>query len=129
MGDKPPKRPPQQELPEDLQTPSTVVDVPVETPVVTEEEPVNPYNKARGTLVLDTTYRKKPLKGQTHPHIYWPQRKNGPGLNGARDANWGRVALITVRNIRTGVRNVTIKANGYKDRFLRTGIEKEPYHG
>lgn len=90
-------------------------------PPVTNDEPVNPSNKARGALLLKTTITKKYGK---NIEVYVGKKKMRSSLQWKKDPDWKYIANIRVKNIPTGVHNVTIKSQSYPDTVLKTAIEK-----
>ncbi|MDH5721341.1 MAG: caspase family protein [Spirochaetia bacterium] len=93
-------------------------------PPITHEEPVNLNNNYTGTLVLDTTYRYDITEGK-EPQVYLNEKKISGKVNWKKDKDWGNVAVITFSKIPTGVHNISIKADRYPDKILKTGIEKD----
>lgn len=91
------------------------------TPPITPVEPQNPTNKKTGTLVIKTTYREEQLKAGIK--VYIDHSEYDFTLDYVNFGAWGQVAQITVNKIPSGVHNVTIKAGGYVDQVIKTGIE------
>jgi len=92
-------------------------------PPIDEKEPKNVKNKAKGHLAIETTYRYKILKWNK-PKVYVDGKQVKYRIRYRRSENWGRIAKLYVRNIPTGVHNVSIDAKKYPMQYLKTGIEK-----
>lgn len=90
-------------------------------PPITPEEPQNPTNKKYGTLIIKTTYKQEQLAGGLT--VYIDKDVYSHTIDYVDFGAWGRVAHISVAKIPSGVHNVTIKANGYTDQMIKTGIE------
>lgn len=113
-----PAPPPQPVLPP---VPVTVPE-PVIAPPITPAEPQNPQNKKTGTLIIKTTYKQEQLADGIQ--VFVGQDEYEFKLSYVDFGAWGKTAQITVGQIPSGVHNVTIKAAGYIDQVLKTGIEQ-----
>ncbi|HNJ66899.1 MAG TPA: carboxypeptidase-like regulatory domain-containing protein, partial [Turneriella sp.] len=109
--------PPQPVLPP---VPVTVPE-PVIAPPITPAEPQNPQNTKTGTLVIKTTYTQAQLSGGLQ--VFVGQDEYDFKLSYVEFGAWGKTAQITLSKIPSGVHNVTIKAGGYADQVIKTGIE------
>jgi len=98
-----------------------VVPEPEVAPPITPEEPQNPNNNKTGTLVIKTTYTKAQLGGGIQ--VFIDNEEYDFNLQYVDYGAWGKTAQITVSKIPSGVHNVTIKAAGYSDQVVKTGIE------
>lgn len=112
-----PTPPPQPVLPP---VPVTVPE-PVVAPPITPAEPQNPQNNKTGTLVIKTTYTQAQLSGGIQ--VFVGQDEYDFKLSYVDFGAWGKTAQITINKIPSGVHNVTIKAGGYSDQVIKTGIE------
>lgn len=90
-------------------------------PPVTPAEPVNPENPKTGTLIIKTTYKADQISGGIA--VYIDQNEFPAKLQYVEMGAWGKVAQLTLVNVPSGVHNVTIKAQGYADQVIKTGIE------
>lgn len=95
-----------------------------EDPPIDDDEPENEDNNKTGTLVLNTTYRQDVLKNSV-PEVYLNTDKANVSVSWVNNENWGRVARLTIAKVKSGVYNVSIKANGYTDHRLKTGVEEK----
>ena len=90
-------------------------------PPVTPAEPVNPQNPKTGTLIIKTTYKADQISGGIS--VFIDQNEFPAKLQYIELAGWGKVAQLTLTQVPSGVHNVTIKAAGYADQVIKTGIE------
>ncbi len=100
---------------------AVTVPEPVTSPPITPAEPQNPVNKKTGTLVIKTTYTKAQLKGGIE--VYIDGDEASFKLAYVDFGAWGKAAQLTITKVPSGVHNVTIKASGYADQVIKTGIE------
>jgi hypothetical protein len=98
-----------------------VVPEPNVLPPVTPAEPQNPTNKKTGTLVIKTSYTPDQLTGGIQ--VYIDQNEHKARVQYVRFGAWPRAAQLTLTGVPSGVHNVTIKAPGYVDQVIKTGIE------
>lgn len=107
--------------PQPVMPPTPVkVEQPAVQPPITQEEPQNPQNTQTGTLVINTTFTKDQL-GKIQ--VFIDQNEYPFQLAFVDSGAWGKTAQLTIKNIPSGVHNVIIKAEGYADQVLKTGIE------
>lgn len=90
-------------------------------PPVTPDEPQNPTNKKTGTLIIKTTYKQDQISGGVT--IYIDQNEHPFSTQYIDFGAWGKTAQFTLTKIPSGVHNVTVKAAGYPDQVIKTGIE------
>lgn len=91
-------------------------------PPITPDEPDNPENKETGTLVIKSNYRLDVTRKNIS--VFLGDKKQRYRVKWVKHPDWGKVAYMQVRGVKTGVHNVTLKAKNYPDRIIKTGIEE-----